>query len=277
MSENNIVLSSKKPHTKNTLVEDFMKLGIKKGDLLFVHSSLSSIGWVVGKHITVIQALQETVGEEGTICMPAYSTDFTDPFYWQNPPIPEEWHQVYRENLPAFDPLFTPSRGLGVTAESFRQFPGVLRSNHPTISVTAWGKHAEKIISEHSLDIPFGKRTPFEMMYKLDAKVLFIGTDYETNSSFHLAEALSGVIPTIKQGSRIFVDRVSTWVEYQDIDSNVCDYFTKIGETFEKEYDVQKGLIGQAKSRLFSQREIVDYTVSWIQNNVDLIQSEKSK
>ena len=52
-----------------------------------VHSSLSKIGWVCGAEVSVIQALLEVVGEEGTIVMPAHTGDNSDPSVWENPPI----------------------------------------------------------------------------------------------------------------------------------------------------------------------------------------------
>ncbi|MBS7633995.1 AAC(3) family N-acetyltransferase [Candidatus Bathyarchaeota archaeon] len=51
------------------------QLGPKKGDIVIVHSSLSSFGFVEGGAETVIDVLLETVSEEGTVIMPTYSTN----------------------------------------------------------------------------------------------------------------------------------------------------------------------------------------------------------
>ena len=55
------------------LVSDFKSLGIKEGDVLLVHSSLSSMGNVEGGADTVIDALLEVLGKEGTLLFPAFS------------------------------------------------------------------------------------------------------------------------------------------------------------------------------------------------------------
>jgi len=56
---------------KQDLINGFCKAGINKGDEIEVHSSLSSFGYVDGGAETVISALKETVGDNGSIFMPA--------------------------------------------------------------------------------------------------------------------------------------------------------------------------------------------------------------
>ncbi len=55
-----------------------------------VHSSLSRIGWVTGGAVALIQALMDLITKKGNIMMPAYSSDYSDPTYWSNPPVPKE-------------------------------------------------------------------------------------------------------------------------------------------------------------------------------------------
>lgn len=90
MEEFSIVNKTKTMNTKESIIEDFKRLGLEKGMTVIVHSSLSSIGWVCGGAVTVVQALMETVTEYGTIVMPTQTTYNSEPSYWQNPPVPEE-------------------------------------------------------------------------------------------------------------------------------------------------------------------------------------------
>ena len=59
-----------KPVVKQELLSAFRQLGIKNGQVLMVHASLSSFGYVCGGAQTVIEALLESVGEDGTVMMP---------------------------------------------------------------------------------------------------------------------------------------------------------------------------------------------------------------
>ncbi len=56
--------------THEKLVNAFREIGIKSGTILEVHSSLSSFGHVDGGAETVISALKEAGGADGSIFMP---------------------------------------------------------------------------------------------------------------------------------------------------------------------------------------------------------------
>ena len=57
--------------TKQDILEALEKVGVCKGQVLMVHTSLSSLGYVCGGAQVVIEALLEGVGREGTIMMPS--------------------------------------------------------------------------------------------------------------------------------------------------------------------------------------------------------------
>ena len=52
------------------LVRDLASLGVRRGDLLMVHSSLRSIGLVESGPETVVDALLQALGPEGTLVTP---------------------------------------------------------------------------------------------------------------------------------------------------------------------------------------------------------------
>ena len=60
-------------HTRETLARDLRDLGVEPGDILFVHSSLKSLGPVNGGAGTVIDALEDAVGPEGLVLMPSFN------------------------------------------------------------------------------------------------------------------------------------------------------------------------------------------------------------
>ncbi|WP_096154900.1 MULTISPECIES: aminoglycoside N(3)-acetyltransferase [Bacillus] len=268
MSEGNVIKEKNLLVTKSTLIQEFRNLGVKEGMTLIVHSSLSLIGWVCGGAPTVIMALQEVLTEEGTLVMPTHTGNNSDPADWGNPPVPKEWWQPIRDEMPGFMPEVTPTFFMGAIPESFRKFPNVLRSHHPTVSFAAWGKYANYITEKHPLTKELGYESPLGKIYRLDGHVLLLGVGYDSNTSMHLAEEGIENYPTKQSGSAIIKDGKRKWVTYTSL-AYQEELFEAIGEEFEASCheDIINGNIGKAPSKLMRQIPLVDFTQQYLLNN----------
>lgn len=164
--------------TKDDIKIALKELGIVPGDIVMIHSSMKSMGHVEGGPETVIQAVLETVGNDGTLCMPTLvQRDFGHAY--------ENWN------------VNTSPSDVGYLTEYFRTRKGSLRSDQATHAVSAVGKMAEYITSEHTAygprygefgDYAFSKSSPWQRMYELNAKMLFIGVPMKKGTIRHLAE-----------------------------------------------------------------------------------------
>jgi aminoglycoside 3-N-acetyltransferase len=257
------------PPTVESLTRDLRALGVQPGMLLFVHTSLSSLGWVVGGAHAVILSLEEAIGPDGTLVMPMFTGGLTEPSGWRDPPVPESWWQIIRDHMPAFDVNLTPPREIGIVAETFRKQPGTIRSYHPDVSFAARGPLAEELMADHPIDFGHGDGSPLGRMYDHGCYVLMIGVGHINNTSFHLAEFRAGppTNPVWPQWGPVMVDGVRRWVEFKDIECHE-ELFPRIGEDFERETGyVRIGKVGYAESRLIPQREMVDYAVEWLRTH----------
>ena len=262
MSEHLAIQNADAPRTRDSLARDLRALGLEGGMAVLVHASLGSLGWVCGGPVALIQALQDVLTQGGTLAMPAFSGDLSDPAQWQHPPVPRAWHQTIRDHMPAFDARLTPTRGVGRVAETFRGFPGVLRSDHPAASFCAWGRHAGLVTAGHTLEQALGEGSPLARLYDLDARVLLLGTD--RNSSLHLAEHRSGTRERVKQGAPLLENGRRVWKVYRDLDLDDAR-FPEIKAAFEAAGEVRRGRVGSAGAGLMSQRALVDFAAGYLQ------------
>lgn len=253
---------------KKDIIEALEKVGVKQGQAIMVHTSLSKLGFVCGGAQVMIEALLESVGEDGTIMMPTQSWKNLDPtagVHWEEP---EEWWQEIRDNWPAYNKDITPTNTMGAVAEMFRKWPGTLRSDHPARSVAAYGKCAKYLTENHDLSNIFGEGSPVAKLYDLDGYVLLIGVGYDKNTSLHLAD-VRAEYPSkhlSEESSAILVDGKRVWKTYETLYVDGED-FEEMGEAFEKAHKVSKVTLGNGEMILMKQRELVDFAVEWIEAN----------
>ena len=154
------------------IAKNLLSSGLRRGGLVLVHSSLSSMGRVPGGAETVIRGFLRALGPEGTLLMPALS-----------------FERVTQAH-PVFDVLRTRST-IGVIAEYFRLRSGTLRSVHPTHSACGVGLQAEELLAAHSLDAtPCGPHSPYSLLWDQAGQILFLGCGLGPNTSMHAVEEL---------------------------------------------------------------------------------------
>ncbi|MCL2546917.1 MAG: AAC(3) family N-acetyltransferase [Oscillospiraceae bacterium] len=260
---------TKVPSTIDSIYAGLNAMGISGGDVLMVHSSLSALGTVFGAQEAVVRALLKAVGSSGTVVMPAFTWENDDPLNYENPPLPVEWHEMFRETMLPFDKNTTPVfvRGLGIIPEYFRTYPGTLRSDHPYVSFTANGKLAKQIVAQHALTPSQGMETPLGAIYNFGAKILLLGVDYDCCTAFHLAEALTGRLSKVPERFIMTEAGKRTWKSVEDYDYAGEGDFLVIGNAYERGGGVAVGQIGLATCKLFDFKPAVDFATKWLLEN----------
>lgn len=235
--------------TKKDILKKLFELGVKRGMTVEVHSSLASFGYVIGGAQTVVDALVELVGEEGTILMPLHGS-CSEPSLWKRPSIALELIPTIREHEPAFNKINSDTRKMGVIVDNFRRRKGVEVSSHPLLPFVALGKHAKFLCNRHSLHFSLSEESPLARLYELRGYVLLLGVGFDSCTMMHLGEYRSDCRPIILQGAAIEVDGQRQWKKYLDIVLN-SDDFIAVEKIMQQCDEIQQTTIGQCNAKLF--------------------------
>ena len=166
--------------TRRMLVEDLRRLGVREGDCLMLHSSLSSLGWVEGGAEAVVDALMDAIGPQGTLITPA----FTQGAWTEHLAMPDCRDCRGKESCPSQWPSHE-----GAIANAALRRSGHLRGCHPTHSWVANGLRAAEVLcdQQHS-PTPCGRGNPFEKLLELDGCIVTLGVGVNTITLWHYFE-----------------------------------------------------------------------------------------
>jgi aminoglycoside 3-N-acetyltransferase len=264
--------------TRSQLAGDLETLGLKSSGVVMVHCRMSELGHVVGGAETVVRALLDALGPEGTLM--AYTG-------WQDEPpddldvLDEEARRTYLEEHPAYDPRVALSRrDHGRVPEALRTWPGALHSGHPEAGVAAVGPLAGELTTSHPYDDAYGAGTPYARLVELGGQVAMLGAPLETMTLVHHAEAIARVPGKRRVGYRypVFESGERVWRKFSDIDTSEGalpyeritgeeDYIEHIARSGLAEGIGRSGPVGEGTAYLFEAQELVAYAVAWIERH----------
>lgn len=251
--------------TYNKLNAAFKSIGIKEGDNLIVHCSLKKMGYVVGGVETIFLAVTGAVGNMGNVIVPSQSAELSHPESWQYPPLKDSLIKIVADNILGYDKNQTPvSPALGKFCEYFCMHSSTIRSNHPLYSFSVFGKDADSISKNHSLDFPFGINSPLYWLYLNGGKILMIGTDFDTNTSIHLAETLV-CKEEIMEKAKIRNNCQDEWVCFKNALLNKYDDYLALEKAYclDNKDTFLSYKLGDNEVRVFDLKLVVDYAIKY--------------
>ena len=226
------------------IAEALQTLGVQTGHIVFVHSSLSSIGYVEDGANAVVDAFLDVLGSTGTLVVPAFTFSHGGKLN------------------PVFDPIRDTSE-MGRITEVARTRPGARRSRHLLHSVAALGPHAEEITAVHGPSA-WAADGPFWKLYELDAHILMLGVPYLRCTFFHVIEQLVQVRYRRWREVEARVrepdgrNRPLSMFGYSPKPGFVGNDFNKLGVILEERGLAQVGAVGNAVARRFRARDTLE-------------------
>ena len=167
---------------RDEVVHDLKRLGIRPGDHVMLHGSLSSLGWVEGGAEEVVEAFLEAMEPDGTLLTPA----FTEGAWGEHLAMPD-----CRDCCPTeFCSSTWPSHEGAIPNAALKR-AGHLRGCHPTHSWVANGARAAELLrNQRHSPTPCGHGNPFEKLAELDGCIVTLGVGVNTITLWHYFEDL---------------------------------------------------------------------------------------
>jgi aminoglycoside N3'-acetyltransferase len=160
--------------TASQLASEMRLLGINPGEMLYVHTSLKSIGWLENGPATLTEALLDVLGPDGTLAVPTHTLSFS-----------VKAAEAYRADR--------TQSVLGTYPNALWRTPGALRSGHASHSSAALGRQAVFLTEDHDPHNALGYNSPLHRLYRSGGKVLLVGVTHKSNTLLHLAESIAGM------------------------------------------------------------------------------------
>ena len=161
-------------YNKQQLKDQLESMGLKGDETILIHSSMKAIGAVDGGADTVLDAWMEYF-KDGLLLLPTHT-----------------WKTVNADN-PVYNPYTTPSC-VGLLTNMFMKRDGVIRSLHPTHSMSGYGKNAaEYLAGEEYNNTPCTPGGCYDRLKEVGGKVLLVGVGHERNTYIHSVEEVLNV------------------------------------------------------------------------------------
>ncbi len=239
------------PLTQPDIEDGLHHLGLHRGHVVEVHSSLSSLGHVEGGARTVIAALTNVIGKEGAIVMSAYTVTPAIPLTAEEAARGIAWKvRILRQDS-------EEKTGLGVISDTFRRWPGVCCGTG-LHRVCAWGR-----------DAVLHCERGYAHLLQVDGWSLLIGVGYDRLSSLHQAEN-AGFPEAVSRCFRI-PDEIRK--DYPTDEWSIGfggtphDGWAKVWEEAQRSGLVKEAWIGQARCYLFKARSVVEIYEKWLRED----------
>ena len=173
--------------TKEQLFSQLESAGIKRNDVLLVHSSMKAFGRFKGNMDELIDAFCEYLSD-GLFILPTHT-----------------WDSVNKRNLLFDKKSAVPCVGL-LPKTAVKRKDGV-RSSNPTHSVVVFGKEKEKFIQgEELISTPTPRNGCYGKLIDYDGAILLLGVGHNRNTFLHCLEETANLPYRLSNTTTPFID-----------------------------------------------------------------------
>ena len=244
------------------LTDGFKKI-IKKGDVVYIHSSFNSFNKKFHPKI-LIQVLDYLVGDNGTLILPTYTPQFCE--------------QFNKYGIGFYDVKNSISK-MGVLTEYLRKQPDVIRTICPIYSVAIKG-HNASLLGNVETDNVLGCDSIFSWLYLFDTTIINIGLPHNRSWTFtHHIEEMQKVnyrfhkifSGYIMDGEKLYFKQYIYPVRKENIITDIEPMFNQM----EQEDIVKKQKILGSNIKYCKIKEATKYMIKNMEEKPELLYKER--
>jgi len=223
---------------------------------------MRAVGPVDGGADTVIDALLEVIGPDGTILVPAFNERNILSDSW-NDSLVRSVSRASNSDIATF--IEGPSREqVGVFAACLASRETASLSSHPSFSFAAIGKNARFLVDGATFHYPLGSNSPLARLHQINGGILLIGVDHTSNSALHLAE---NWIDAPYARRKAIVRTVDDSTEEMEGSPECSLGFAKIEPILRQARILRSGYVGNAPTQRMSIQHVVSMAIEMMRGN----------
>jgi len=234
------------------------KLNLKKEDTLLVASNIIPLAFEFKKQgldFNPDEFIDELQKRVSTLLFPAFNYQFCEGKTFD-----------YKNTPPA-----TIMGSLSLSAFKRKDFK---RTKHPVFSFMVWGKYQDEFVNLNNIDA-FGMDSPFGLLYKLKAKMLFINIEYNfsftyvhfvehqenANYRYHKAFSATYIDENGKESPKTYKLLV------RDLEKGVVNNINPTGKILEEKNIAKKQILNNSEFVLVDLYKAYDVIAYQVKNN----------
>lgn len=238
-------------YTKHQIVQDLLTSGVKQGILLHVKVSMRSIGSIKGGSNTLIEALLEAVGPEGTIISDGFIESYPLPLSIKNS------RKISTRTSPSY---------AGAFANAMIKHPGMHRSRHPIQRFVAVGAKAQSLMESHTPDSE--GYWIMEKLASMGAYNLNIGENIHGVGTTHVAIEKTGLKKRIPPRGVNYVDASGNITLFKvNWNGGCAKGFIKFVALYKNAGLIRFGKVGNSGTLLTKMEDTLNLELSVLKDN----------
>ena len=228
------------------LSDGFRRLGLEEGDRVLMHASLESMGSVDGGAAMVLHRLLKSIGKDGILLMPTFTSITRHGLTHDNYTKAGCWCEGKENRHLPFIAELQPDKDMGEIAYRLCSWPSSTRSRHPAYSFVAVGENSDNLVREYSTLDPL---QPLKALLKEDSVVLTVGVGLDSVSVIRVAEQQLTPSKFVTERALTVTSKGQDWVDVTSI--GCSEGFHKLAQHISSE-KLAETQIGMATATLYS-------------------------